>query len=310
MKTTLYSLIAACCLLTAAPLAMAQNQYAAQGSYYPQPSASAAQRAEAFRMAQARARGVAQQPAPVQRVAAAPAKPAANRNFVPGRSAPNNASANVRTASLPQQPRGYAQRAPQRTAWNQQVGAAPLPAPGAAAAAGAQFTPMDATSIPGWNGAMANGGATMNGSPIMGASASPMPGAAAPMDAGPVADGGPVDDGGYAGGGAGCSGSNLTSWPLCWEKRLWGSHYHWVWNSTGDMPQHMPYFPHAHGYYYFRPYNVVHGLQQQQMAARWGGDARDPYDIRLFEKIYQEHESQPMDAVPSETTVMVPYGSR
>ena len=66
------------------------------------------------------------------------------------------------------------------------------------------------------------------------------------------------------------------------------------WHSTGDMPQHNPYFPNAHGYYYFRPYNVVHVLQQQEMVGRWGLDPRNPMDNRFFERIYQEQEAAQM----------------
>ncbi|MBS0209002.1 MAG: hypothetical protein JSS27_08625 [Planctomycetes bacterium] len=300
MKITLFIGLIVGLWAAVAGSASAQNQYAAMsGSYYPQQTApTAAQRAEAFRTAQARARGTTQQP--VQRVATTQ-RPAANPNFVPGRSAQRG-----------QQPvaRGAAQRAPQRVAWNQQ--ALPVPAPAAAAPVAPSMAPLSAGAMPGWSGVAVNGGAmsgTLPGTPAdAGAMAGPM---GAPVGTPMVApDGGPVDDGAYAGGGPGGCGGNSTSWPLCWEKRLWGSHYHWVWNSTGDMPQHMPYFPHAHGYYYFRPYNVVHGLQQQEMATRWGGDARDPYDIRLFEKIYQEHESQPMDAVPGESTAMRQWRTR
>jgi hypothetical protein len=120
----------------------------------------------------------------------------------------------------------------------------------------------------------------------------------------PVADAGPIADDAGAGpyqGGYGSGGCGPGTWvrPLCWEKRAFGPHCHFIWNSTGDMPQHVPYFPHAHGYYYFRPYNVVHVLQQQEMAQRWGGDARNPYDNRMFERIYMEHEAAHLESVPT-----------
>lgn len=70
----------------------------------------------------------------------------------------------------------------------------------------------------------------------------------------------------------------------------WGW-YVTFWHSTGDMPQHLPYFPNAHGYYYFHPYNVIHINQQQEMVARWGLDPRNPLDNRFFERIYQEQEA-------------------
>ena len=63
------------------------------------------------------------------------------------------------------------------------------------------------------------------------------------------------------------------------------------WHSPGDMPQHYPYFPNAHGYYYYRPYNVIHIPQQQEMINRWGLDPRNTMDNRFFERIYQEQEN-------------------
>lgn len=57
---------------------------------------------------------------------------------------------------------------------------------------------------------------------------------------------------------------------------------------TGDLVQHMPFFGTTHGYYYFRPYHVMHVFSQQELATRWGGDARNPYDNSMFEKVYQQ----------------------
>ncbi len=265
-----------------------------------------AQRAELFRVAQARARGVPQQaanPYQSQPQAAAQRSAVAQR---PGTVAVRTPVGYVAARS----PRSYMQP---RVAMNQPVaggyGAASGAAVGVGAAVAAPIAPLNAGSLPGWSNAPYAGGGipsatTLPGTPVGAPAGAPMgPPVGGPGGA-PLA--GPVDDGGgYAGGGAGCAdgGCNLASVPHCWEKRLWGPHYHWVWNSTGDMPQHMPYFPHSHGYYYFRPYNVVHVLQQQEMATRWAGDARDPYDVRMFEKIYQQHEAEPVDAVPSQDEI-------
>ena len=58
--------------------------------------------------------------------------------------------------------------------------------------------------------------------------------------------------------------------------------------SPGDMVQHMPHFGTTHGYYYFRPYHVMHVFSQQELATRWGGDPRNPYDNTMFQTVYQQ----------------------
>jgi hypothetical protein len=58
--------------------------------------------------------------------------------------------------------------------------------------------------------------------------------------------------------------------------------------SPCNMSQHMPFWNKERGYYYFRPYHVVHVLQQQEMAASWGGNPKDPYDNRFLDKIHEE----------------------
>ena len=71
------------------------------------------------------------------------------------------------------------------------------------------------------------------------------------------------------------------------------------------MPQHMPYFPNAHGYYYFHTYNLIHTQQQQEMVSRWGLDPRNPQDNRFFERIYQDHEAQQThDAIQNEAATI------
>jgi hypothetical protein len=50
------------------------------------------------------------------------------------------------------------------------------------------------------------------------------------------------------------------------------------------------YYPEAHGYYYFRPYNYVHVAQQQAIAVGWGADPRNPYSNEMFQGIYRQLE--------------------
>jgi hypothetical protein len=179
---------------------------------------------------------------------------------------------------------------------------------------------MSPSQLPGWSDATIQGqggmGAYAPQGPVAAPIAGPMAGPiAAPPMAGPVAGGGPIDDGadidpgdgGYCGpgmghhgghGGHGGHGSGVHATAKA----------HWCWlRSTGDMPLHYPYFPHAHGYYYFRPYNVLHVLQQQEMVARWGQDPRNPYDNRFFERVYRDQEAaQEQDAPLTEEVVGVP----
>jgi len=60
-----------------------------------------------------------------------------------------------------------------------------------------------------------------------------------------------------------------------------------VWRTRCDMPQHFPYFPYWNTYYYFRPYNHVHVLQQKELITQLGGDRHNPYDNRFFEQFYE-----------------------
>ena len=53
-----------------------------------------------------------------------------------------------------------------------------------------------------------------------------------------------------------------------------------------DMPGHIAYSVYSNSHYYFRPYNYFHVTHQQQEALSVGGDARNPYDNRSFEAIY------------------------
>jgi len=68
-----------------------------------------------------------------------------------------------------------------------------------------------------------------------------------------------------------------------WCKKHWWK----VCRSTCDMPQHLPYYPACHGYYYFLPYNYCHVLQHKQLAPLLGAEPIAPYETReLFDRIY------------------------
>ncbi|MCE9604793.1 MAG: hypothetical protein K8U03_07825 [Planctomycetia bacterium] len=110
------------------------------------------------------------------------------------------------------------------------------------------------------------------------------------VSGGPVGDGGAAPcDGGQCGGGGcgigGCCGLGalrgcccLGGGGLCQSCCL---------RTTGDLVQHMPFFGTTHGYYYFRPYHVMHVFSQQELATRWGGDPRNPYDNTMFQRTYE-----------------------
>ena len=52
------------------------------------------------------------------------------------------------------------------------------------------------------------------------------------------------------------------------------------------MAQRLEYWPTEHGYYYFRPYNLVHVRDQREIARSWGEDPRNPYDHKVFDRVY------------------------
>ena len=59
------------------------------------------------------------------------------------------------------------------------------------------------------------------------------------------------------------------------------------WCSPGNMSLHVPCNPCTGTYYYFRPYNWFHISEQQQEAANYNGDPRNPYDNRVvFDGLY------------------------
>lgn len=73
--------------------------------------------------------------------------------------------------------------------------------------------------------------------------------------------------------------------------------------SPGDMVQHMPFFGTTHGYYYFRPYHVMHVFSQQELATRWGGDPRNPYDNTMFQRVYQQMGVDVKSTTPTNNTM-------
>jgi hypothetical protein len=58
------------------------------------------------------------------------------------------------------------------------------------------------------------------------------------------------------------------------------------------MPQHYPYYPAMHGYYYFRPYHHSHIEQHAQRVAGYGDDPRNPYANEIFARVYENYEAE------------------
>lgn len=58
-------------------------------------------------------------------------------------------------------------------------------------------------------------------------------------------------------------------------------------HSPGDMPPHEPYVAEPKLYYYFRPYNWHHIVEQQESVMSFGGDPRHPYANYEFRGIYE-----------------------
>lgn len=81
----------------------------------------------------------------------------------------------------------------------------------------------------------------------------------------------------------GCSTCDSSGFGVGYRGGLFG-YFH----STCDMPQHHPYFPPMHGYYYFRPYHPSHVRWQQEFVASYGGDRRNPYSNDIFKVVYAE----------------------
>ncbi|TWT51586.1 hypothetical protein KOR42_34740 [Thalassoglobus neptunius] len=78
-----------------------------------------------------------------------------------------------------------------------------------------------------------------------------------------------------------------------------------VW-TTGDMYPHYAYKPEHHGYYYFRPYNYVTVLEQQEIGVRLGENRNHPYSIEVFDRIYGEWYADASPSAPLSETDWLP----
>jgi len=198
----------------------------------------------------------------------------------------------------------------------------PTPAP--PVNGGAMVRPVsNSTSAPPqqyWNAQATNAQPWVPGNtaPAYGGGASYGPGAYGPAAGGPIAEG--SDYGGGGGGGECCGNGGTCGGDACGAGCggcccLAGYRCCLCIRSTGDMTQHMPFFGTTHGYYYFRPYHVMHVFSQQELATRWGGDARNPYDNCLFQKVYEQMgvaatlPAVSVAAPPSTPDYVVPNGT-
>jgi hypothetical protein len=75
--------------------------------------------------------------------------------------------------------------------------------------------------------------------------------------------------------------------PHCWHRGPYGDPWHDWWISPCNMSQRYPYWPKDHGYYYFRPYHMAHVCQHRDIAESWGEDPRNPYDHKVFDRVYE-----------------------
>ena len=62
-------------------------------------------------------------------------------------------------------------------------------------------------------------------------------------------------------------------------------------HAPGDLHPHTPYVAQPKVYYYFRPYQWRHVLQQQESVMSYGGDPRHPYANTEFLGIYEGLET-------------------
>jgi hypothetical protein len=64
------------------------------------------------------------------------------------------------------------------------------------------------------------------------------------------------------------------------------------WCPPCTMTQRLEYWPAEHGYYYFRPYNMMHVRDQREVARSWGEDPRNPYDHKVFDRVYDSLKTE------------------
>ena len=97
----------------------------------------------------------------------------------------------------------------------------------------------------------------------------------------------------------GMEGPNPYSCPHCSHRYPNGRpHLDWLISPCNMYPR-IEYWPKDHGYYYFRPYNMVHVCIQRDLAASWGEDPRNPYDHQVFDRVYQALNAE--EAAKAET---------
>lgn len=75
-----------------------------------------------------------------------------------------------------------------------------------------------------------------------------------------------------------------------------------LFDDHADMPQHHPYYPPMHGYYYFHPYHHAHVDAQRDFAGQWGMDPRNPYANDIFKMVYAEvraSQDESVERVPT-----------
>lgn len=72
------------------------------------------------------------------------------------------------------------------------------------------------------------------------------------------------------------------------------------------MPQHYPYYPPMHGYYYFHPYHYAHVPAQQAFASQFGVDTRNPYSNDFFKVVYAEYKASLLRPLEEPTGAPVP----
>jgi len=102
----------------------------------------------------------------------------------------------------------------------------------------------------------------------------------------------PVGEGAGCCGDDGCGTCGTPYIPL-WHRCFFWSYWKIrglpsPWHSPTQLTPHVPYIAEPKDYYYFRPYNWFHIQEQQQDAARYGTDPRNPYDNRIvFDGLYE-----------------------
>ncbi len=117
----------------------------------------------------------------------------------------------------------------------------------------------------------------------------------APTAVSPVAGNVPGGNGGYVSTGPMDGTAGPDNCPCDGTGGCWRHGYNWA-----DMPQHYPYYPPMHGYYYFRPYHYTHVPTQQGFATQFGVDPRNPYSNDFFKVVYAEYRASLIRTSPEQ----------